>query len=146
MIDILQPFHLLVIALAAWLSRHQQTVIDYLIEENRVLKEQLEGQRLRFTDEQRIRLAVKAKVLGRRVLDELETLVTSVRCSSGTGSSSRRSGPLPGKDRVDHASRRRSPIWYFAWRGRIPPGVTIESKALWRILVISLHRTRSRIS
>ncbi len=76
MIGILQPFHLLVIALAAWLSRHQQTVIDYLIEENRVLKEQLEGQRLRFTDEQRIRLAVKAKVLGRRVLDELETLVT----------------------------------------------------------------------
>jgi len=45
-------------------------------EENRVLKEQLEGQRLRFTDEQRIRLAVKAKVLGRRLLDELETLVT----------------------------------------------------------------------
>ncbi len=76
MIDILQPFQVLVIALAAWLSRHQQTVIDYLIEENRVLKEQLEGQRLRFTDEQRIRLAVKAKVLGRRVLDELETLVT----------------------------------------------------------------------
>jgi putative transposase len=37
---------------------------------------QLEGQRLRFTDEQRIRLAVKAKVLGRRALDELETLVT----------------------------------------------------------------------
>ena len=54
----------------------QQAVIDYLIEENRVLKDQLEGQRLRFTDEQRIRLAVKAKVLGRRALDELETLVT----------------------------------------------------------------------
>ena len=44
----------------------------------RVLKEQLEGQRLRFTDEQRIRLAVKAKVLGRRLLDELDTLVTPV--------------------------------------------------------------------
>jgi hypothetical protein len=34
----------------------------HLLEENRVLKEQLEGQRLRFTDDQRIRLAVKAKV------------------------------------------------------------------------------------
>jgi len=44
MTSVLQPFHLLVIALAGWLSRHQQTVIDYLIEENRVLKEQLEGQ------------------------------------------------------------------------------------------------------
>ena len=31
----------------------QQAVIDYLIEENRVLKDQLEGQRLWFTDEQR---------------------------------------------------------------------------------------------
>ena len=76
MTSILQPFHFLVIALAGWLSRHQQSVIDYLVEENRVLKEQLEGQRLRLTDEQRIRLAVKAKVLGRRALDELETLVT----------------------------------------------------------------------
>jgi len=76
MTNVIQPFHLLVIALAGWLNRQQQAVIDYLIEENRVLKEQLEGQRLRFTDEQRIRLAVKAKVLGRRALDELETLVT----------------------------------------------------------------------
>ena len=65
MTNVIQPFHLLVIALAGWLNRHQQAVIDYLIEENRVLKEQLEGQRLRFTDEQRIRLAVKAKVLDR---------------------------------------------------------------------------------
>ena len=76
MTHVLQPFHLLVIALAGWLERHQQAIIDYLIEENRVLKEQLEGQRLRFTDEQRIRLAVKAKALGRKLLDELETLVT----------------------------------------------------------------------
>ncbi len=75
MTPVLQPFHLLVIALSGWLNRHQLVVIDYLIEENRVLKEQLEGQRLRFTDEQRMRLAAKAKVLGRRWLDELETLV-----------------------------------------------------------------------
>ena len=75
MTNIIQPFHLLIVALAGWLNRHQQAVIDYLIEENRVLKEQLEGQRLRFTDDQRRRLAEKAKVLGRRVLDEIETLV-----------------------------------------------------------------------
>ena len=76
MTNAIQPFHLLVIALAGWLNRHQQAVINYLLEENRVLKDQLEGRRLQFTDEQRIRLAVKAKVLGRRLLDELETLVT----------------------------------------------------------------------
>ena len=51
-------------------------VIDYFIEENCVLKQQLEGQRLRFTDEQRIRLVVKTNVLSRRELDGLETLVT----------------------------------------------------------------------
>ena len=72
----IQPFHLLVIAVAGWLNRQQQVVIDYLIEENRVLKKQVEGQRLRFTDEQRMRLAMKAKGLGRQLLDELETLVT----------------------------------------------------------------------
>ncbi len=35
--SILQLFHLLVIALAGRFSRHQQLVIDYLEEENRVL-------------------------------------------------------------------------------------------------------------
>jgi hypothetical protein len=62
---VIQPFHLLVIAVAGWLNYQQQATIDYLLEENRVLKDQLKGQRLRFTDEQRIRLAVKAKVLSR---------------------------------------------------------------------------------
>lgn len=42
-----------------------------------MFKEQLEGQRLRFTDERRIRLVVKAKAPGRQLPDELETLVTS---------------------------------------------------------------------
>jgi hypothetical protein len=76
MTHVILPLHLLAIALAGWLNRHQQAVIEYLIEENRVLKEQLEGQRLQFTDGQRVRLAVKAKALGRRLLDEIETLVT----------------------------------------------------------------------
>ena len=76
MTNAFQPFHLLAIAMAGWLNRQQQVVIDYLIEENRILKEQLNGQRLRLTDEQRMRLAVKAKALGRQALNELETLVT----------------------------------------------------------------------
>ena len=71
----IQPFHLFVVALAGWLNRHQQTAIEYLIEENRVLKEQLEGQRLQLTDEQRVRLAVKAKALGRQLLSEIATIV-----------------------------------------------------------------------
>lgn len=76
MVYVIQPFQLLLIALAGWLNRHQQAVIDYLMEENRVRKQQLTGRKLRFTDVQRIRLAVKAKLLGRQLLAELETLVT----------------------------------------------------------------------
>ncbi len=43
MTNVIQPFHLLVIALTGWLNRHQQAVIDYLLEEDRVLKDQLKG-------------------------------------------------------------------------------------------------------
>jgi helix-turn-helix protein len=72
----LDPFRLLLISLAGCLNQQQQDVIDYLQEENRVLREQLERKRLRLNDEQRRRLAVKAKKLGRCVLHELTTLVT----------------------------------------------------------------------
>jgi len=61
---------------AGWVNRRQLEVIDYLQEENQILREQLGGRRLRFTDDQRRRLAVKGRVLGRRVLDELAGLVT----------------------------------------------------------------------
>lgn len=57
-----------------WLNRHQQAVIDYLVAENQLLKEQLGGRRLQLTENQRRRLAVKAKALGRQGLRELETL------------------------------------------------------------------------
>jgi hypothetical protein len=42
---------------AGWIQRHQQQVITYLQEENRVLKAQLGGRRLRLTDTERRRLA-----------------------------------------------------------------------------------------
>src|SRR5450755_1703109 len=58
------------------MSRHQQAVIEYLQEENRILLEQLGGKPNRFTDAQRIRLARKAKLVGRRRLGKLATLVT----------------------------------------------------------------------
>jgi len=52
---------LLMLIFAGWVNRTQQDVIEYLQEENRVLREQLGGKRLRFTDAQRRRLATKAK-------------------------------------------------------------------------------------
>ena len=57
----LDPFRFLQIVLAGWVNRHQQDVIDYLREENRVLREQLGGKRLRLNDDQRRRLAASAK-------------------------------------------------------------------------------------
>ena len=70
------PLQLLLLTVSGWVHRHQQDVIAYLVEENRVLKEQLGGRKLRLTDDQRRRLAVKAKCLGRRALDAVATLVT----------------------------------------------------------------------
>src|ERR1022692_2098707 len=58
------------------MNRHPQAVIEYLQEENRILLEQLGGKPKRFTDVQRIRLARKAKLVGRRRLGKLATLVT----------------------------------------------------------------------
>ena len=72
----LSPFRLLLVTLAGWVNRHQQLVVEYLVEENRVLKEQLKGRRVRFTDDQRRRLAVKGRRLGRRVLRQVATIVT----------------------------------------------------------------------
>ena len=72
----LDPFRLLLISLAGWLNQQQQDVIDYLQEENRVLQQQLEGKRVRFSDDQRRRLALRAKKLGWRVLNDLATIVT----------------------------------------------------------------------
>src|SRR5215831_17337889 len=72
----LDPCRLLLISLAGWLNQRQQDVIDYLQEENRVLREQLGGRRLHLNDDQRRRLAVKAKKLSWRMLHEVSTVVT----------------------------------------------------------------------
>ncbi len=67
---------LLLATFAGWVQRDQARVIAYLVEENRVLKEQLKGRRLRLTDVQRRRLAAKGKFLGRRLLERVATIVT----------------------------------------------------------------------
>ena len=72
----LQPWQILVVTFAGWISRHRDAVIEYLQEENRVLKQQLARRRLRLTDDQRRRLAVRGKAIGRRALAEVASLVT----------------------------------------------------------------------
>src|SRR5262245_7353901 len=73
--NVLNPVQFVVIALAGWMNQKQQYAIDYLREENRVLREQLGGRRLRFNDDQRRRLAAKAKLVGRRLLNDIADLV-----------------------------------------------------------------------
>jgi transposase InsO family protein len=69
---------ILLATFAGWVGRQQTCVIQYLVEENRVLKEQIEssGRRMRLTDDQRRRLAAKGKPLGRRILRNIATIVT----------------------------------------------------------------------
>ena len=57
----LDPFSFLITTLAGWMNQHQRHVIEYLMEENRVLREQIGDRRLRFSNDQRRRLAAKAK-------------------------------------------------------------------------------------
>ena len=68
----------LILTVAGWLNRRQVSVVpvEYLVAENRVLREQLEGKRLRLTDAQRQRLAVKGKAIGRKALGEVASIVT----------------------------------------------------------------------
>jgi transposase InsO family protein len=73
-----RPFALyfVVSVFAGWMNRKQQALIDYVLEENRVLREQLGGRRVRLSDDQRRRLAVKGRAIGRRLLNEYATIVT----------------------------------------------------------------------
>ena len=66
----------LLLVLAGWVNRHQQDVIDYLREENRVLRGGLRGKRLRLSDDDRRRLAVKAQALSREVLTQIASVAT----------------------------------------------------------------------
>ena len=51
----LDPFSFLIVSIAGWMNQHQHRVIEYLIEENRVFREQMGNRRLRFSDDQRRR-------------------------------------------------------------------------------------------
>ena len=66
------------------MTRDQQLVTEYLLAENAVLREQLRGRRLRYTDAQRRRLAHAAKKLGRKALVSSTRWSRPTRCCAGT--------------------------------------------------------------
>lgn len=70
------PLRFLLLTFSGWIHRQQADTVAYLIEENRVLREQMRGKPLRLTDAQRRRLAVKGRTLGRKLLSRIATIVT----------------------------------------------------------------------
>jgi len=63
-------------AVAGWWNDQRQKALAYLIEENRILRAQLPGRRLRLTDEDRRRLARRGERPGRQMLSQVATIVT----------------------------------------------------------------------
>ena len=70
-----KPWMMLVAMLAGWINRQQQEAIEYLKEENKILRDELlkatGKKRIIINDSQRRRLAILAKRIGRGVLTQI---------------------------------------------------------------------------
>ena len=73
---VLQPWQVVFVALSAWVNRRQQQIIEFQNAEIEALLKKLGKKRVLLTDDQRRLLAVQGKVLGRKALIELTTIVT----------------------------------------------------------------------
>ena len=80
------PAQAVLMMLAGWLHRQQQTVVEYQKEEIRVLRELLGAGRPKLTDEQRRRLAIKSRGLSHRTHRELGSIVTPDTLTPGSRS------------------------------------------------------------
>ncbi len=70
------PLQYFIAALALWLNRQQQEVIDYLKEENQLVRAKPGSQKIHFTNSGRCRLASRAKALGRKLLSQIDARVS----------------------------------------------------------------------
>jgi len=71
---ILKPWQFILLAIASWLNKEQQAVIEYRDEEIRILKEKLGRKRLLLNDAQKRRLATAAAKVGRDALAKIGAL------------------------------------------------------------------------
>jgi putative transposase len=62
------PWLFLLMLLSGWINRYQEEMMTYLKEENKILKEKIGKKRIILNDDQRRRLAIKGKKLGRKLL------------------------------------------------------------------------------
>ena len=85
---LLDPFRFVLISLAGWPIQQHPFAIENLREENGLLRERLVGRGIRLNDDQRRRLAAKARQLGQRIIGSLSNLGHHIaRVAKGTGSS-----------------------------------------------------------
>jgi len=94
---------LLLLTITGWLDHRERQALAYLIEENRLLRRQVGGRRLRFTDDERRRLAVRAHRLGRKALREVATIVTPDTLL--------RMAPAAGGAQMDVYEEAKQPFW-----------------------------------
>jgi transposase InsO family protein len=67
-------WHILLVAVAGWMNQQQQELIEYLKEENRILREKLGPGRILLNPVQKRRLATAAFRVGRKLLQGCATL------------------------------------------------------------------------
>ena len=124
MVTSLFPLRYLIATLALWRNRHQQEVIDYLKEENQMLKAKLGGRKLHFTDAERRRIAVRAKAPGRKLLNQLDTLVTpDTLLRWHRELVAQKWNYVHRATLVVLVPRMKSSRLYFGWQRRIPSGL-----------------------
>ena len=73
---ILEPWQLLFAILSGWVNQRQQEIIAFQNAQITTLLHKLGKKRILLTDDQRRRLAVKGKTIGRKALLQLTTIVT----------------------------------------------------------------------
>lgn len=124
-IDVDSPcdsLQLIMAFVAAWLQREQHEMIEYLREENRILRAQLHGRRLRLTDDERRRLAVLGARLGRPILTRWRRSSRLRPSCAGTASSLRASGHTRGSNLGDRGCSRRFAGSWCGWLPRTRAG------------------------
>jgi len=73
--DVLEKtWRTLLFAVAGWVHREQLKVIDYLKQENRLLRAQINLKRIRLPESDRRKLAEKGRAIGRKKLKEVATI------------------------------------------------------------------------
>jgi len=86
---ITKPWTMLLVMMAGWMNRHQQNVIEYLKEENKILREKLGTKRVILNDNPRMRLAC----LGPSIRSTIEEQYKSYSTDECQNTGNQKDGP-----------------------------------------------------